>query len=132
MLYIVRGIPGSGKSTYAKTLGCPVFEADMFFIKDGKYNWNPRLLGSAHNWCKQNVSKLLSKGKDVAVANTFIKLKHIQEYIDLAKKYDEPYQVIKIVGDHKNVHSVPDETVKKMKANWEDFNGEKTVNTNKK
>ena len=40
-LVLVRGLPGSGKSTYARSLGYPNFEADMFFIKDGKYVYNP-------------------------------------------------------------------------------------------
>ena len=40
-LYIVRGLPGSGKSTFAHTLDCPVFEADMFFVNsEGVYNFD--------------------------------------------------------------------------------------------
>ena len=35
MLYIVRGIPGSGKSTFAKSLGGTHFETDMFFMVVG-------------------------------------------------------------------------------------------------
>ena len=40
VLYIVRGIPGSGKSTFAKSLGGTHFEADMFFMKDGEYKFD--------------------------------------------------------------------------------------------
>ena len=41
VLYIVRGIPGSGKTTFAKSLNCPVFEADMFFVNSqGIYNFD--------------------------------------------------------------------------------------------
>lgn len=127
MLYIVRGIPGSGKTTYAKKLGCPEFEADQYFMVGGKYRWDPRRLKNAHNWCKRNVAELLRQGKDVAVANTFVKAKHVQEYVDLAISYDSPYRVIKILGNHKNVHNVPDEKVQKMKSEWEDFAGEKTI-----
>jgi adenylate kinase family enzyme len=32
ILYIVRGIPGSGKSTFAKTLGGIHIEADQYFV----------------------------------------------------------------------------------------------------
>ena len=40
VLYIVRGIPGSGKSTFAKSLGGTHFEADMFFMKNGEYKYD--------------------------------------------------------------------------------------------
>ena len=57
-LYILRGIPGSGKSTYGKKIvdsaidagfSAIKFEADDFFMKDGKYNWNPKLIGMAQH-----------------------------------------------------------------------------------
>lgn len=45
-LYIIRGAPGSGKSTKAKALIAENldllhFEADMFFEQDGPYKFNP-------------------------------------------------------------------------------------------
>ena len=41
ILYIVRGIPGSGKSTFAKTLGGIHIEADQYFVDgDGNYNFD--------------------------------------------------------------------------------------------
>jgi predicted kinase len=39
-LTIVRGLPGSGKSTYAKSLNVFHIEADMFCMKDGKYEFD--------------------------------------------------------------------------------------------
>jgi adenylate kinase family enzyme len=40
ILYICRGISGSGKSTFAKTLGCPVYEADQYFMVHRDFETN--------------------------------------------------------------------------------------------
>ena len=42
-LYIVRGVPGSGKSTFAKSIGGIHIEADQFFMENGKYNFDEHL-----------------------------------------------------------------------------------------
>ena len=56
MLYIVRGVPGSGKTTYSKQLGIFHVEADMFHMKDGEYRWDPkrvkRLTSGATERCR--------------------------------------------------------------------------------
>jgi adenylate kinase family enzyme len=49
IIYLVRGIPGSGKSTFAKSLGGTHFETDQFFMVDGKYNFDGSKLKEAHN-----------------------------------------------------------------------------------
>ena len=58
-LYIVRGLPGSGKSTFAKSIAKPyqVFEADQYFMKNGKYKFDPTKLKEAHNDCKNRVTR---------------------------------------------------------------------------
>ena len=90
-LYILRGIPGSGKSTYGKKIvdsahdagfSAIKFEADDFFMKDGKYNWNPKLIGMAHKWCQNSVRKALDVYDVVVVANTNLALSDINVYIN--------------------------------------------------
>ncbi len=44
-LTLVRGLPGSGKSTYAKTLNAVLVEADQFFIdSNDTYQFDPALI----------------------------------------------------------------------------------------
>ena len=54
-LYLVRGVPGAGKSTFAKNLGCTHFETDEFFMVDGEYKFDPSKLKEAHAWCLDQV-----------------------------------------------------------------------------
>lgn len=127
MLYIIRGLPGSGKTTIARKIGCSHFEADMYFYNNGKYEWDPKKLPSAHMWCKTMVTQQLKRNLDVVVSNVFSKCWMIDEYIKIAKLTNTEYKVIKIVGDHGNIHSVPQEVIDKMKEEWEDFDGEQTI-----
>jgi Chromatin associated protein KTI12 len=48
-LVLIRGVPGSGKSTRARELQEYLhFEADMYFIRDGAYTFDSDLLPAAH------------------------------------------------------------------------------------
>lgn len=51
--HIMRGIPGSGKSTRAKELAPPAFicSADDYFMKDGVYTFVQHEIGKAHQAC---------------------------------------------------------------------------------
>lgn len=133
-LYIIRGIPGSGKSTYAnklktllfeKGLSVTHFEADMFFMHDGKYQWNPKLIGLAHKWCFDNVFNSFDNGTEaVIVANTFVKLEHLMPYINTANKHGFDVVVYRMNNNFKNIHNVPDESINRMKDGFEDYDSE--------
>jgi len=83
VLYIVRGIPGSGKSTFAKRLVGEDFlvcEADKYFInqENGKYEFDISKIKDAHKWCQNIVENYMRDSMindqyypEIAVSNTF-------------------------------------------------------------
>ena len=125
ILYIVRGLPGSGKSTKAKSFGCLHVEADMFFIQDSEYKWSGDRVQAAHNWCKEQVQIAMVKRMDVAVSNTFTQLKEFRDYMSMAMRcggYD--IKVIRCMNNFGNIHEVPEESLKRMADRFEDYEGE--------
>jgi predicted kinase len=127
ILYIVRGLPSSGKSTFAKSLVkskdyCHK-EADMFFIDDdGNYNFNPSKLKEAHQWCQEEIEFLMRLGHtSVVVSNTFTQEWEMEPYNKLAEKYN--YIVFSVIIENRhggvNTHGVPEDTIEKMKNRFE-------------
>lgn len=112
-IVLVRGLPGSGKSTHALSLesqGYSHFEADMYLIVDGKYVYDKSKIRQAHDWCFISAKTALEKGLNVVVSNTFIKKWEMQRYIDIGY----PFQIVKMNGKWKNIHGVPQETIDSM------------------
>lgn len=122
-LTIIRGLPGSGKSTMAKAIvndtGACHFETDMFFIKDGVYTFNPSLIKDAHRWCQDSVLESLSFGLDTVVSNTFTQRWEYQPYLDMASKLGCEVDILVAVGEYENIHGVPAEAIQRMTDRWE-------------
>ena len=127
-LTIIRGLPGSGKSTYAKNhYNCLILENDMFHMQDGKYMWDKDHMPQAIDWCMETCANALSLGMDVVVSNTFTKRSSITKYIELADMYGADWEVIRCTGKYENVHSVPKYVLESMESRFEDWSGEKIV-----
>ena len=122
-LTIVRGIPGAGKSTFVKTAMNPKdveahFESDMWFEKDGEYQFDVDDLFTAHKWCFDKVREALENEKNTVVSNTFVKPKDVRKYLSLARTLGVAVEIIDVRGSHESIHDVPAEILDKMKANF--------------
>lgn len=125
-LYLVRGLPGSGKSTYALksleqfSINKPmIFEADAFFEDmGGNYNFKRELLGAAHDMCYGMTADSLNRGEVVIVANTFTQEFELKRYIKLAQLIGVECHIIECQGKWKSVHDVPYAVMESMKARW--------------
>lgn len=120
-LVLVRGLPGSGKSTYAKSLSIHHVEADMYFVnKHGTYQFNPHKLHQAHKWCQGQTEHLLKNGQDVVVSNTFVEHWEMKPYMEMATHFNVDVEVVVCTGNFISIHDVPKNTIKKMKFKWQD------------
>jgi predicted kinase len=125
-LILLRGLPGSGKSTFAKTLtsfGTPYFEADMYFTRDGEYKFDASKLKHAHEWCRTEVENSMgSHGFDkIIVSNTFTQEWEMEPYFELAKKYGYTVFTLIVENRHggKNQHGAPEEKIELMKERFQ-------------
>lgn len=131
VLFLVRGLPGSGKSTFATHIWneYAVCEADKFFYdKEGNYNFDPSKLKEAHAWCRQEVETRMIDHQnneqyypEIAVSNTFTQEWEMEEYFKLAEKYN--YKVVSLIVENrhggKNVHGVPEDKLEVMKNRFQ-------------
>lgn len=126
-LVLIRGIPGSGKTTLAKELADgviehPHFETDNFFTNPytGEYRFKPELIKVAHQWCQSLVFKaLLDECPKVIVSNTFTELWELEPYLNMAKDHGYEVEIVTVEGRYKNVHGVPDEKVRQMEQRFQ-------------
>lgn len=122
-LVLIRGLPGSGKSTMANVLhqaGFEWFEADTYHLNDeGEYCYDPANVKAAHEWCQRETFKALANGKRVVVSNTFTRRFEMEPYFEMAKTFGIEPNVLEAMGNWPNVHGVPAEVVEKMRQRWE-------------
>lgn len=126
-LTIVRGLPGSGKSTYAKSLGCFRIEADMFHVHNGIYAYKQALSRNGHVFCLDMVKNAMQHHVDIVVSNTFTRQWEVAPYIDLAKSRGYDVTIVRMTKHYGNIHNVPDDTLKLMADRFEDIEGETLV-----
>jgi predicted ABC-type ATPase len=123
-LYLIRGVSGAGKSTFAydlsSLLDCNYWEADMYFYDTDsrEYKFNPAQIGQAHGWCFQRFYTDVCCNLNVIVSNTFTTEMDMQRYIDTAKEFG--YNVVSLVVENrhggKSVHDVPEATLQRQEA----------------
>jgi len=130
---ILSGIPGSGKSSYVKryidaglVTRSSVCSADDYFMKSGKYVFNPSKLGVAHAECLRKFIEacqsyennmlggyyITGGGIAAIVDNTNTSVLEIGPYYSVAKAYDLDVTLVTLKCDPsvcaaRNTHGVP-------------------------
>ena len=126
-LFLVRGIPNSGKSTFAKELDGIHFETDNYFMVDGEYNFDSSKLKEAHQWCQNEVNNAMilnhtaNINDRIVVSNTFTQEWEMKPYFEMAKEWG--YTVFQIIVENRhggvNEHGVPEDKLEIMKNRFE-------------
>lgn len=115
-LYVMRGFPGSGKSTWIRRHAptALAFSADDYFTgSDGSYKWDPEELGSAHAWAVAGLRIAMRLGiTPLALDNCNLLPSEAMAGINSAR--DNGYRIVLVnmttpwdISNARNVHGVP-------------------------
>ena len=130
ILFIMRGVPGSGKSTIAREI-IPsegvIHSTDKYFYDDeGKYNFDPSKLKEYHDENFKSFCRSLEEEKPIVVIdNTNIQRVHFDRYVDAAKAKGYVVHIVEApqpdpsVAAERNTHSVPEEVIRRMIEQYE-------------
>lgn len=136
-LYIIRGLPGSGKSTLGEILADTYFSSetarsvggvkhysysadDWFTDKQGNYNYVPAEISDAHEDCRCRVlGAMLSGAERIAVCNTFTQSWEAEPYFKLCDLHDYTPVVVECQNNFGNTHGCPQDKIELMRDRWE-------------
>ena len=138
-IYLIRGLPGSGKTTVANDINPVIndpnfiFRAatdDWFVDSDGKYKFNPSDLVVNHaaclDWFKDRVGKALG-GNTIIIHNTFTMYWELHPYINHMKGKENFRITVLDVFDggltdaelaERNTHGVGKASIERMRDRW--------------
>jgi tRNA uridine 5-carbamoylmethylation protein Kti12 len=127
-LYLMQGIPGSGKSFQARILspGDQIVSADAYpgLYVDGVFD--SRLLGEAHAACFLGTALLMAAKRSVIVDNTNLIVSEVTPYVMMALGFGYDVQIVRVKCSlrkalRRQTHGVPEETMKAMFRRFEGF-----------
>jgi predicted kinase len=127
-MIVMRGIPGSGKSTYAREHypDARIVSADDFFVmSNGEYVFNVSLIQHAHDYAFTRTKAAMTHTHDeIVIDNTNTTIWEMSPYYMLARHYRYDIEIVRIVCDvsiaHKRcVHGVPLRAIKRMAERME-------------
>lgn len=130
---VLMGISGAGKNHFIDNrMPKPnlVVSADDFFMKEGKYVFDPKLLSQAHANCFRRTVDFLKEHREcdhdttLVVNNTNTSVSEIAPYMAAAGAYGGEGHIIclridPVIAAGRNTHGTPLETIVKMAERME-------------
>lgn len=132
VMVIMRGLPGSGKTTKAHQIAGDrgvVFSTDDFFMEGGEYRFDPKQIGANHAKNQERARQACEDGiSPIVIDNTNTQKWEARPYVEMARKYS--YHVRFVEADapwaknpeelaRRNVHGVSREGIDRMLSRYE-------------
>lgn len=134
--YILRGLPGTGKSMLAHTLAptpLAIFSTDNLFMVDGEYQFDPSKLGEYHAENLRLATAFMERfalhttPAICVIDNTNTQHWEYEGYVEAAKENGFMVQVISVdwkeedipLYAERNSHGVPEDAIRRMAERWE-------------
>lgn len=127
-MIILRGKPGSGKTTVCETnyKSWTHVSADHFFYDmNGDYKFDGSKIQSAHDLCYSKAQRAIERGENVIVDNTNKRLGEFMRYVKLAREKGVQVLVIKSVMYFGSDKKIPKHILDSYDREYEEFLGEK-------
>lgn len=129
LVIIMRGLSGSGKSTWLKENypSAAICSADRYMVdENGEYKFDPGKLTLAHNNCLKLFMAFVASRKHpiIAVDNTNTTLHEVSPYYQIACAFDCKIEVVRCfctpqVAIARNVHETPGDIVYNQYARFQ-------------
>lgn len=126
-LQIIRGLPGSGKTSLALKRYSHLMrvETDMYFYREGAYRFTLDNNKKAVEWFNKEVETLCRQGLDFVVTGVFAAhTERLVNTINCGRKYGYDIYIKTLTTQYKGIHAVPKAHYNAMK---ESFISDKTL-----
>lgn len=118
-LQIVRGLPGSSKSTYAHKNWPQLLklEFDYFCMRGGAYSWGKQRNADGQKWLRQQIVDACMNGIDFVVCGVFAgPHENFELIVKLAEAYGYDVWVKTLAGNFGNIHGVRQQDYDAMRS----------------